>query len=168
MFDNFITPKAITILLISLVSSVYDLKIRRIPNWLTFGSFFLVLIFNITTLNFHNVLNCILGFLLGIALLIVPYAMGGMGAGDVKLLGAIGSVVGYKEILWVFFYSSIAGLVLGIIWIILKPGHLKFIFVTGKILPPVDKKQKVPYGVAIMFGCIFYLIYGSATFLLFR
>ena len=158
-FSPEFTLKTITILLISLLGSVFDWKMRRIPNWLTFGSFLLVLLVNIFTFNFGNILNCFLGFFAGIALLFVPYLTGGMGAGDVKLLGAIGSVVGYKDIFFIFLYSGIAGLVFGLIWILCRPGHLKFLITTGKALPTIDIKQKLPYGVAIMFGTLFYIMF---------
>lgn len=151
----------IFLLLISTTGGVYDLKSRRIPNWLTFGTFFVVLAFSIVQLNLNHLLNCALGFIVGILLLIIPYLMGGMGAGDVKLLGAIGSIVGFKSIILIFVYSAICGLFLGLIWIFSNTGHLKFLITTGQILPTVDKKQKVPYGVAITLGTILYIIYGQ-------
>ncbi len=158
------TPQIIIILLISLVGSIFDLKIRKIPNWLTFGTFFLVLIFHAVNLNFSGAAQSVIGFFVGIAVLFIPYLMGGMGAGDVKLLGAIGAVVGFKDVLWIFFYSAICGLFLGLIWIVAKPGHLKFLVTTGKVLPPVDKKQKLPYGIAILLGTISYTFLGTELF----
>lgn len=169
MLDNFfIAPKAILILLISTVGSFFDWKFRKIPNWLTLGTFLVALLFHLIRLKFGLALHCFLGFIVGILLLIIPYATGGMGAGDVKLLGAIGSIVGVKDIICIFFYSGICGLVLGIIWIIATPGHLKFLITTGKILPPIDKKQKVPYGIAIMLGTILYIILGYKNFFAFH
>ena len=167
MLEKFLVPQSITILLISVVGSIFDCKYRKIPNWLNFGTVVLVLIYNIAHLNWHGVMHCLLGFVVGIAVLFIPYLMGGMGAGDVKLLGAVGSIVGFKNILWIFFYSGICGLFLGIIWILFSPGHLKFLITTGKVLPPVDKKQKLPYGVAIMFGVIAYIILGTNRFVFF-
>ena len=161
MLEKFLTPQAILIILISAVGSIYDCKSRRIPNWLTLGSFVLILAYHTVRLNLHDALQCILGLIVGILLLIIPYLMGGMGAGDVKLLGVIGALVGYKDILWIFFYTALCGLVFGVLWIIARPDHLKFLITTGKILPPVDKKQKLPYGVAILFGVIVYLFLGT-------
>ena len=152
------------VILISAIGGIYDLKSRRIPNWLTFGTFIAALVFNIFHFNLSNTINCLLGFLVGILILIIPYMFGGMGAGDVKLLGAIGSVVGFKNIISVFIYSAICGLFLGLIWILCKPGHLKFLITTGQAFPTVDKKEKVPYGVAILLGTILYVIFGNNTF----
>ncbi len=147
------------ILLVTILGSVFDCGKRKIPNWLTFGSFFVLLLFNVFTFKFGNVLNCVLGFFLGIALFFIPYLTGGMGAGDVKLLGAVGAAVGYKGVIYVFFLSGICGLVLGLVWILCRPEHLKFLLTTGKVLPTIDKKQKVPYGVAIMAGTLLYIIF---------
>lgn len=153
--------QTIILLLIAITGGIYDLKLRKIPNWLTFGTFFAVLVVNIAKLNPNQILNCVLGFLSGIGILLIPYLMGGMGAGDVKLLGAIGSIVGFKSVILIFVYSAICGSFLGLIWIFSNPGHLKFLITTGQMLPPTDKKQKVPYGIAITLGTILYIIYGQ-------
>lgn len=157
--------QTIFLLVVSILGGLYDWKSRRIPNWLTFGTFFLMLLLNIFHLRGNEIFNCILGFFVGIALLLVPYLMGGMGAGDVKLLGAIGSIVGFKSVVLIFLYSTISGLFLGIMWIIFTPGHLKFLITTGQILPTLDKKQKVPYGIAIMVGTFLYIILGNNGFI---
>lgn len=152
------------LLLVSLTGALYDLKSRRIPNWLTFGTFFIVLIFNVISLDPSNIFKCILGFFVGLLLLIGPYAMGGMGAGDVKLLGAIGAVVGYKNIILVFMYSGLSGLLLVLLWIIISPERIKFLITTGQLLPAVDKKQKIPYGVAIFLGTALFVLFSSGNF----
>ena len=145
-------------IIVSLIGAIYDLKSRRIPNWLTLGTFGVILLFSIFSFKIEYVVNCILGFLAGLLLLFIPYVLGGMGAGDVKLLAALGSLVGYKDVVLIFFYSAICGLFLGLIWLLLTPGHLSFLLKTGQILPVVDKKQKVPYGIAIFMGTILYII----------
>lgn len=153
----------VLLILVSACGAIYDWKKRRIPNWLTFGTFFLMLIINVLSLRPGNVLNCLFGFLLGIALLFVPYLIKAMGAGDVKLLGALGSIAGYKDVLLIFVYSSILGLFLGLIWILFRPGHFKFLITTLQVLPTVDKQQKFPYGVVLSLGTILYIVFGMVT-----
>lgn len=155
------TIQTISLVLVTLIGAFYDWKYRRIPNWLTFGTFFLVLIINTFQLNLIGLKNCTLGFFAGIFLLIIFYLLGGMGAGDVKLLGAVGSIIGYKDVLLIFIYSGLGGVLLVFLWILFKPGHLKFLITTGQILPAVDKKEKLPYGIAIMLGTIIYIGFGS-------
>jgi Flp pilus assembly protein protease CpaA len=88
-----------------------------------------------------------------------------MGAGDVKLLGALGSIVGYKNIVLIFIYSTLAGFILGAVWIISKPERISFLITTGKVLPAVDKKEKIPYAIAILLGTVFYVMYGKVSLL---
>ena len=159
------TIQTILLMLVSIVGGAYDWKSRRIPNWLTFGTFVLALLFCVFHLNTKEILNCLFGFFTGLALLLIPYLMGGMGAGDVKLLAAIGSIAGFKNIILIFLYSTLSGLFLSIMWIVFTPGHLKFLITTGQILPQVDKKQKVPYGIAIMVGTFLYIMLGENSFI---
>ena len=154
----------ILLLFLAGIGGLYDVKSRRIPNWLTLGVPVLLLVFYVLELKTNEVLNCIIGFLAGVLLLIVPYLLGGMGAGDVKLLGAIGAIVGWKDVISVFIYSAFAGFFLALIWIIITPGHLKYLITTGKIFPVLDKKEKMPYGLAILAGTIVYLLIGPYNF----
>ena len=153
--------KIIFLLLIALTGAIYDWKARRIPNWLTIGGFGIILFFNTFHSGLDGSINSLLGLVAGLALLFIPYITGGMGAGDVKLLGSIGAIVGYKGVIIIFFYTAISGLVLGIIWLIFNPSRLKFLITTGQILPTVDKKQKIPYGIAILMGTILYIMFGA-------
>ena len=152
------------LLLVSLTGAIYDFKSRRIPNWLTFGTFFIILVFNILSLDLNNIFKCILGFTFGLLLLLLPYILGGMGAGDVKLLAAIGSIVGYKNIILIFIYSGLSGLLLVLLWIIVSPERIKFLITTGQLLPAVDKKQKIPYGIAIFLGTALFVLFSSGNF----
>lgn len=155
------TFETILLSLITLIGATYDWKVRRIPNWLTFGGLAIALVFNTFHLGVEGFINSLLGFICGIGLLLIPYLLGGMGAGDVKLLGTVGAIAGYKEVVIIFFYTAISGLIIGIIWLIFTPNRLKFLITTGQILPTVDKKQKVPYGIAILMGTILYIMFGE-------
>jgi len=76
-------------------AGIIDYKKQKIPNYLTFPTVITALIYHFFLNGMNGVGFSLGGMFAGIALLIIPYAMGGMGAGDVKLLGAIGSFVGY-------------------------------------------------------------------------
>ena len=151
----------ILLLLIAFIGAIYDLRFRRIPNWLTLGSLAIIFLLNIFYLGVYGFVNSSLGLLAGIALLFIPYITGGMGAGDVKLLGTLGALVGYKGIILIFFYTALCGLVFAIIWLAFNPGRIQFLITTGQILPTVDKRQKIPYGIAILLGTILYIMFGT-------
>ena len=57
----------------------------------------------------QGALSSLSGLGLGIGLLLLPYLMGGMGAGDVKALGALGALIGPGPLLHVFVYMGLLG-----------------------------------------------------------
>ncbi len=85
-------------LLIPLALTVWiawgDLRTRRIPNYLTLGTAVAGLAFNFMSHGLNGLADGFLGMLLGFACLILPYLWGGMGAGDVKALAALGAWLG--------------------------------------------------------------------------
>jgi prepilin peptidase CpaA len=92
-----------------LTAAVTDLRSQRIPNWLTFPAFLLGLAYHAGQQGMQGVFFSLEGAAAGIALLLVPYLMGGMGAGDAKLMGAVGSLLGPKMVLTAFLFTAIVG-----------------------------------------------------------
>jgi prepilin peptidase CpaA len=86
-----------------------DLATRRIPNQLTFGAALVALVVQGYAAGWPGVAASLAGWLVGIAFFFPVFALGGMGAGDVKLLGAIGAWVGPVTAAWVALYSAVAG-----------------------------------------------------------
>lgn len=100
---------------VALAAVAFDLPTRRIPNVLTFGAA-LVGIAAHTYVGGPNAgVTSIAGWLVGVALFLPVFALGGMGAGDVKLLGALGAWLGPVTVMWVGLYAGIAGGIMGII-----------------------------------------------------
>jgi prepilin peptidase CpaA len=99
---------------IALVASVFDLQSRRIPNALTFGAAAAGLIFAAATGGVSGVGASLAGWLLAMALWLPIYALGGMGAGDVKLMAAVGVWLGPAGALHAALYAAIAGAVLAL------------------------------------------------------
>ena len=91
-------------MLVSL-SAAFDARERRIPNKITFMGIIVGLLFNLITGGWTGLLNSFFGLLAGIAIFFIPFAVGGMGAGDVKLMGAIGALMGWRfsSCKWVLF-----------------------------------------------------------------
>jgi len=146
-----------------------DLRSRRIPNYLTLGTAVAGLAYNFMSLGLSGLADGFLGMLLGFAFLILPYLWGGMGAGDVKALAALGAWLGPKLTLFLFCYMGIAGGIIavgylvwqGILWQKIKEG---WVFLLNLILcrpdgPPRPPSQAqltegIPYGVAIAVGML--------------
>jgi len=84
------------LLIVLLVFSVRsDIEERRIPNKTTLP----VILWGFASAGIFSGFNGILfslgGFLVGLAVFLIPFSMGGMGAGDVKLMAAVGSLMGW-------------------------------------------------------------------------
>jgi len=100
---------------VAIVASAFDLRTRRIPNALTFGAAIAAVAFHVVVGGAIGLVTAAAGWALGVALFLPFFALRGLGGGDVKLLGAIGAWLGPAAILYVAFYSTLAGGVLGIV-----------------------------------------------------
>ena len=97
------------LILFVLVCGIYDLRSRRIPNWLTMSGLTLGIVANCYFSKTDGLLHSFYG--LGLALLIYfpLWLFAGLGAGDVKAMVAIGAIVGPQQWLYVFLCTCIAG-----------------------------------------------------------
>jgi prepilin peptidase CpaA len=103
------------VVLIAVAGCVTDIHSRKIPNWLTFGSAVAALIFHTFTGGADGALRAALGWCAGVAVFLPFFLLRGMGAGDVKLLAALGAWLGPVSVLWVALFTSMAGAVLALV-----------------------------------------------------
>jgi prepilin peptidase CpaA len=91
-----------------------DLRTRRIPNVLTFGSAAAALLFHVAHGGVTELLTGVTGWTIGVAVFFVPFLLRGLGGGDVKLLAALGAWLGADDVIWLALYTGIAGGVLAL------------------------------------------------------
>lgn len=96
-------------LLVAFAACVTDVRHRRIPNVLTFGAALAAVAFHVAVDGFGGLSTSAGGWLVGVLLFLPFFALGGMGAGDVKLLAALGAWLGPGDAFWVAVYGSLAG-----------------------------------------------------------
>jgi prepilin peptidase CpaA len=157
------------IVVVSGLSAFFDFRIRRIPNWLIASGLLCGVTLNAVQ-GYSHLVGSVLGFTIGIAVLILPFAFGWIGAGDVKFFGVIGALLGISWLPRVFFYSAlIAGVIavgylaiglasfsrLKAFWLDIKAAFLSL----GRVMPdPVYIRSResgsVPWGVAFAAGTI--------------
>ena len=161
----------IAVLALGLGAAVFtDVRTRRIPNWLTgaiVGAAF--------GLAFGGgpvtPLRALLGLVVGLALMLPGHIIGATGAGDVKLMAAVGAVVGPDVIFRAFLYSAVAGGVLAVA-VALRRGRLGTTLqaTTNLVTQPVhakraieasDRANRFAYGPAIAVGTFFSLVVHS-------
>jgi len=94
---------------------VTDVRTRRIPNALTFGAAAAALVFHVVTPNGHGAMSVVAGWFVGAAMMFLPFALRGLGAGDVKLVAALGAWLGPANAVWLAVYAMIAGGVLSLV-----------------------------------------------------
>lgn len=94
---------------IALIATVTDLRCRRIPNALTFTGALLGFVYSFATDGGAGAVASLEGWALGLVLWLPFYALGGMGAGDVKLLACVGAWMGPAGVVRVAIYASLAG-----------------------------------------------------------
>jgi prepilin peptidase CpaA len=104
------TPHAAIAVAVALVGCAFDLHSRRIPNVLTLGAAVAALIASALT-GVGAVESSAAGWIVAAALWLPIYALGGMGAGDVKLMAAIGAWLGPSTVIYAALYAAIAGAV---------------------------------------------------------
>jgi prepilin peptidase CpaA len=109
------TSAHIFCLTIASLACVTDLNSRRIPNGLTFGAALLGFLYQFLSGGFDGLGQAAAGWVVGAAIFIVPFALGGLGGGDVKLLAALGAWLGPADVLWLSLYAGVAGGVLAIV-----------------------------------------------------
>jgi prepilin peptidase CpaA len=153
--------------LLLLAASYTDLKGHRIPNVLTLGSAVVGLVLQAWFFGLDGVLLGLGGLALGLALYLPFYLLGGMGAGDVKLMAAVGAFLGPQTVLLAAGLSLIAGALIGlgvVLTRIISLGVLRPYLVTAKYLlcmgtyiPPatnITVDTRFPYAVAIAAGTL--------------
>jgi prepilin peptidase CpaA len=114
--------QGVVIALVAL-ACISDLRTRRIPNRLTFGATIAALLFHATTSGTSGLAASVGGWLLGAALFFPVFALRGMGAGDVKLLAAVGAWLGPVPVVLVALITAIAGGVMALV-VSLMHGYL--------------------------------------------
>jgi prepilin peptidase CpaA len=158
-------------------AAIFDVKSRRIPNWLTGLGALLGFVIHGVGEGAHGILASVEGLLLGVVFLAPFYLKGGMGAGDVKLMGAIGALLGPKGVFLAFLFSALAGGLCGVFLLAVRGclgetvgrfGAMARLFrYSGRIeyLRPTEKESGVliPYGVPIAVGTFLSVLKGSSV-----
>jgi prepilin peptidase CpaA len=106
------------------LACVSDLRTRRIPNLLTVSAALGALLFHLATGGWAAAGWSLAGLLVGALLFFPMFALRGMGAGDVKLLAAVGAWLGPGQVAIVALATSIAGGVIAVI-VALAYGYLR-------------------------------------------
>jgi prepilin peptidase CpaA len=142
-----------------LAASYFDVRTRRIPNWLT-GSLALaaLIVHSFGGLRAFAVSLAVMAVLTAAGTLV--YARGGIGGGDVKLAIAASGMLSYPLCVPFLLYTGIGGGLLGLIFIAMR-GNARIslsravtMTVAGSPVLTAAKSAMLPYAVAFALGAI--------------
>ena len=164
-----ITWQEVVVLSVVTVSTITDLRSRRIPNWLVLPFMGAGIVVSAWLHGWSGVGQSFGGLGLGLLLFGILAWMGGMGMGDVKLCAAVGAWVGPKQLLFALVLTGIVGGIMAITWA-MTGGFLGELFAgTGNMVlgwgkrglrgnPEMTlenpKARKMPYAPAIAIGTL--------------
>ncbi|HZT31096.1 MAG TPA: A24 family peptidase [Bryobacteraceae bacterium] len=97
------------LLLVVLPAGIFDIRTRRIPNWLTVSGLLLGLALNTFLFGTSGLGHAALGFALAFVAYLLLHLLHAMGAGDVKLMAAVGGIVGPGAWFRIFALSAVLG-----------------------------------------------------------
>lgn len=163
---------------ILILAAWIDGKELRVPNWITFPMVLSGLVYSTWVGGLGGLGAGLLGMCVGLLTLMPLYAVGGMGAGDVKLMAGIGAWLGWEVTFAAFCVSTIVGAVMAVIMVLWRKSmqhhYSNFLLILSEwmvIRNPVElsriaaeRKPKMlllPYGIPICIGSIGYFIYSG-------
>jgi prepilin peptidase CpaA len=154
------------------IAALWDVKTHKIPNIFTIP----MMLFGFA---YHGVTNGLMGlgfsatgFCVGIFVFFIPYLMGGMGAGDAKLMGAAGAMLGPKGVIIAGAISMVFGGIYAMALLAIHQDFSRsllrrmgltlrtFLLTSQIILIPSGKNEKQPtlvYGIPIALGTMCYV-----------
>jgi prepilin peptidase CpaA len=159
------------------VAAVIDGLKLKVPNWITFPMIVAGWVYSTTFVAgytwYEGLFYSLAGTAVGLALLLPAYAIGGMGAGDVKLLAGVGAWIWSRDTVYAFAASAIVGGIIAVIMVLLKKSWFKhqsqFWMIANEILTVRDPEKLatiaaerkptmmlLPYGIPIAIGTIAY------------
>ena len=165
--DSVQLSKALLLMLLLVCCSVTDLSARRIPNSVLLPSLMTSLFLNSIAGGLPGLADSVAGLLIGLLMLMPLHVLGRMGAGDIKLMGVVGSALGAWGAVVAGLATMMAGGILAIlyaVWLFTKPGIVSRIssisqHLTGKAAAldhhmtwQTVRAAEIPYAIAIAAG----------------
>lgn len=165
----------IGLLTLVVTAAIYDLRFRRVPNWLTLAGVVVGVGGHAAVSGWAGCKTALAGLGLGFGAYLVLYLLQGVGAGDVKLMAAVGAIAGSRDWLLIFLFTAMSGGLLALIVITMR-GRVRTTlrnigFVFGELLHlrqpflrrdelSVQSKMsvKLPHAISIAAGSVLFLL----------
>lgn len=103
---------------VSAVVVVDDLRFRQIPNRLCVALLVTGVVSSGMTRGWSGLQDGFFGAAIAFAVFLIPYALGGMGGGDVKLMAGFGAVTGLQGVMPALFLAVVAGALTSVVYLL--------------------------------------------------
>jgi len=157
------------------IAAVIDGWILKVPNLITYPMIVAGWCYSGYYFGWEGFGWSLLGTSVGLALLMPLYAIGGMGAGDVKLLAGVGAWIWTTDTLYSYCWSAVFGGLIAIGMVLYRKAWSKhsaqFMHIINEVATIRDPNQLsaiaaerkpsmllLPYGIPIAIGTIFYFV----------
>lgn len=161
-----------------IVAAAIDGWKLKVPNAITFPMIISGWIYSFAFFGWEGLGFSLIGTVVGLGLLLPAYAIGGMGAGDVKLLAGVGAWVGYSHTFNAFCISAVIGGVIAVAMVLYRKSWFKhkmqFFSIFNEVvtirdpnrLAAIAAERKssmmlLPYGIPIAIGTIIYFFWAG-------
>ena len=168
--DRIFNPAFAALAAGTLVATVVDIRTRRIPNELTAAMACFGIGLAAIGASGLSVGASLAGLVIGLALMMPGHLIGATGAGDVKLMAAIGGIVGPGMVVTAFLFTAVIGGVLAVVVAIRRQRLGAMLEATGRLVAaPSDAKKEIKgasqasrfaYGPAIALGSVLAALMG--------
>jgi prepilin peptidase CpaA len=164
------------VLALVLAAAVYDVRYRRIPNWLTLLGVLVGVALNgfLDQARPGLLVSSLMGLAIAFVVYFVLYVLHAMGAGDVKLMAAVGAIVGWPDWFGIFIITAILGGIMALILVFARGRVRKTFWNVAFILselkggrPAYMRREELdvkspkalglPHGAVIAVGTVFFL-----------
>jgi prepilin peptidase CpaA len=169
-----------TLIVFVVLSGAFDLRTRKIPNWLTASGILAGLGLHLSIDGIHGLTRALLGMGLAVLVYIPLYVLKGMGAGDVKLMAGVGAICGPAIWLHVFLVTALIGGAIALVFVMaksrLKSTLANLLSIVGALTrgvspskqdPTLDFRNpralRLPHGAVIASGSVACLLFGALT-----
>lgn len=143
------------------IACTTDMRARRIPNALTFPTVLLGVVLNGVLFGLDGVRESAAGTGVGLVMLLPLFVLRWMGAGDVKLMAAIGALMGVEFVFFACLWAAVFGGAIALVGLVRsrRLGLAMQYLYYSRLLPQTNGSfvagaWRMPYAPAIALGCL--------------
>jgi prepilin peptidase CpaA len=156
------------------IAAAFDIRYRRIPNWLVLAGIIAGFAWNSSVSGWSGLGRSAEGLGLGFILYFPLYLIRARGAGDVKLLAAVGAITGPGNVVWIFLLTAVLGGIIALVMLMFRGRVRKTFFNVGWIIQDLmhfrapwrsndeldvtsTKGLRLPHGAMIAVGAVAFI-----------